>query len=293
MERNFMKMLRTKWGEQKFVCIGLDPDYHMIPPAFLLHRRCVEKSFEENIKLFNETIIDSTKDIACAYKPNSAFYEMYGETGIDILTHTVAYIKEKAPDVPIILDSKRADIGNTNVGYARFAFEGIAGLNVDAITVHPYLGSEAMKPFLHYKNKGIIVLCKTSNPGAGEFQDLLVLVDDTTIPFYQYVAGMVKHTWNYNENCLLVAGATYPEEIAHIRHIVGDMPLLIPGIGTQGGDLEKTLEAGLDSEGNGVIINSSSGIIYASDPRAAAMKLHADIRNRRNKILEYRLANAS
>lgn len=262
-ERNFLDMLKKLWGQNRVVCIGLDSDHEKIPEfvkditmeerAKTVSVPAHKMAIEETMFLFNKSIVDATADLVCAYKPNVAFYEEQGTAGISALIRTIAYIKKQAPEVPIILDAKRADIGNTNRGYVQSAFE-IYG--ADAITVHPYLGAEAMKPFLEQKNKGIIVLCRTSNPGAGEFQDLEV----NGKPFYQIVARRVAENWNENGNCAVVVGATYPEELQEVRKIVGNMPILIPGVGAQGADVEKTVLAG----GNEIIINTSRGAIFAS-----------------------------
>src|SRR3990167_4683448 len=206
---------------------------------------------------FNRAIIEATRDLVCAYKPNSAFYEAHGYLGMKALQQTIASIHELAPKVPVILDAKRADIGNTNNGYVAAAFD---FLKADAITVHPYLGGAALQPFLDRAEKGIIVLCRNSNPDSGEFQNLLVDGE----PFYRVVARHVARKWNKNENCGLVVGATFPEELSEVREIVGDMPLLIPGIGAQGGSVETTVPAARDSQGKGMIINSSRAIIFAS-----------------------------
>jgi orotidine-5'-phosphate decarboxylase len=195
----------------------------------------------------------------CAYKPNSAFYESYGADGIDQLRLSCAYIQEKYPNIPIVLDFKRGDIGNTNQHYAKFAFE---YLGVDAITVQPYLGKEAMQAFLDYKDKGLFILCRTSNSGSGEFQDLQI--GDKKL--YQVVAEHVAKEWNDNLNCHLVLGATYPRELADIRSRVGDeVVFLVPGIGAQGGDMQATLSAGLNSKKAGLLISSSREILYASN----------------------------
>lgn len=247
--RNFREMLEARWAEGRFVCVGLDSNYERIPQKLV--------NVEMAVFVFNRKIVDATKDLVCAYKPNIAFYEEQGVQGLSALIRTTEYIRQHAPGVPIILDAKRADIGNTNRGYVKAAFE-IYG--VDAITVHPYLGAEALQPFLDQADKGIIVLCRTSNPGAGEFQDLQVNGE----PLYRVVARRVATEWNKNGNCAVVVGATYPEELREVREIVGDMPILIPGIGAQGGDVEKTVAAGVDSRGWGIIINSSRGIIFAS-----------------------------
>lgn len=226
--------------------------------------------------------MEATKDLVCAYKPNLAFYR--GASGKEVLSETIEYISTVTQNVPVILDAKYADIGNTNDGYVEEAF-GYFG--ADAVTVHPYLGAEAMKPFLERTDKGVIVLCRTSNPGAGEFQDMQVYQDSDAFagtgskPLYERVARNVSYSWNYNDNCAVVVGATYPDELARVRRLVGDMPILIPGIGAQGGDLEATVRTGRNSRGQGMIINSSRGIIFASSgedfaaaARAETIKLH-------------------
>ena len=300
MNRNFREMLEAQWAKGNFVCIGLDSELGKIPESA---RR---QTTGRTILNFNEAIVDATKDVACAYKPNIAFYEAYGEAGLRALGETIDYIQKYAPDVPVILDAKRADIGNTNAGYVKAAFE---YLRADAITVHPYLGAEALQPFLDRKDKGIIVLCRTSNPGSGEFQDRDVMLTDddqviffgdekeedmereewlSYLPFYKYVAYRVAREWNENGNCAVVVGATYPGELREVRRIVGDMPILIPGVGAQGGDVEKTVRAGKDSRGQGMIINSSRGIIFASNgadfaeaARRETLKLHTLINQHR------------
>ncbi len=213
---------------------------------------------------FNQKIIDQTHDLVCAYKPNFAFYEALGSKGWENLKKTIEYIQRYHPGVVTIADAKRADIGNTNQGYMTAIFD---ELGFDAVTVNPYFGKEALQPFLDRKDKGIIVLCKTSNPGSNEFQDLI----------WEKVARNVTEDWNKNNNCLLVAGATYPEELKKIREIVGEMTLLVPGIGAQGGEVEKTVKAGLNSHRAGMIINSSRGIIFAQNPRLEAQKLREEI----------------
>jgi orotidine-5'-phosphate decarboxylase len=213
---------------------------------------------------FNQKIIDQTHDLVCAYKPNFAFYEALGIKGWENLKKTVEYIQRYHSGVVTIADAKRADIGNTNNGYVQSIFD---ELKFDAVTVNPYFGREALQPFLDRRDKGIIVLCRTSNPGAGEFQDFI----------WEKVARNVVSDWNKNNNCLLVAGATYPEELKKVREIVGEMTLLVPGIGAQGGDVEKTVRAGLNSKKAGIIINSSRGIIFAENPRLEAEKLRDEI----------------
>lgn len=247
----FIKKLEKLWAKDKFVCIGLDPVLEKLPKS-------IKGTVSDRIFKFNKAIIDATADIVLAYKPNSAFYEAKGIEGLEALIKTVKYIKKNYPQIPIILDAKRADIGNTNNGYVIAAFD---ELGVDAITIHPYLGREAIQPFLDRKDKGIIVLVRTSTPGAGEFQDILNKKGE---PLYLTVAKNVAKNWNANGNCALVVGATYPKELAQIRKAVGDIPILIPGIGAQGGDIEKTVKAGRDSKNQGIIIHSSRSIIFAS-----------------------------
>ncbi len=256
------------------VCIGLDSDFEKLPEDLKSHQY---PQFE-----FNKAIIDATHDLVCAYKPNSAFYEARGVDGIRELKMTYEYINEKYSDIITILDAKRADIGSTNKGYVGFVFD---YLGSDAVTLHPYLGGEAIQPFLDRKDKGIIILCRTSNAGAGEFQDLLV----NNVPLYRYVAKKVSSEWNANGNCLLVTGATYPEELAEVRKITGDMTFLVPGIGAQGGDVEKTLKAGLNSKNAGMIINSSRGIIFASIGVDFAKKARVETKKLRDEINNYRV----
>lgn len=250
----FITKLEACWQRDNFICVGLDSDYDRLPEVIKAGR-----SVEDALFHFNREIIDATHDLVCAYKPNAAFYEARGEAGFRALIRTVQYIKVTYPHIPVILDAKRADIGSTNLGYVQSAFDEIG---VDAITVHPYLGREAMAPFLASKEKGIIVLVKTSNPGSGEFQNLQVGPQQE--PLYEVVARHVAQHWNSNGNCSVVVGATYPEELRCVRSLVGDMPILIPGIGAQGGEVAATVKAGQDSRGRGMIINSSRGIIFAS-----------------------------
>ena len=255
------------------VCIGLDSDFAKLPESI---KQKEHPQFE-----FNKAIIDATHDIVCAYKPNVAFYEALGDRGVRELKMTCDYLKTTYPEMPIILDAKRADIGNTNQGYVTFSYN---YLGVDAVTLQPYLGSEALKPFLDIKEKGVIILCRTSNPGAGEFQDLMV----DGKPLYQIVAEKVANDWNANGNCMLVVGATYPEELAEIRNIVGDMTLLIPGVGAQGGDVEKTIKAGINTQKRGLIISSSRGIIFASSGDDFAEKAKEETEKLRDEINSYR-----
>lgn len=267
MRKPFTELLKAKWDENKFVCIGLDSDYEKIPQVVK------EKTLvDEAIFLFNKGIIDATYDLVCAYKINSAFYESVGVDGWKALEKTCAYIKQVCPDVPLILDVKRADIGNTNSHYAKAFFN---NLNADAITINPYPGKDALMPFLEYRDKGIIVWLGASDPGGEKFQDLLV--GESNRPLYQVIAKQIVESWNINGNCAVVVGATYPNQLKEVRDIVGDMPILVPGVGAQGGDLENTLKNGLDSNKQGLIISSSRGIIFAGNVRQATLSLHEQI----------------
>ena len=263
---DFIKKLEKKWNEEKFVCIGLDPVSEKIPKSVSKKNQFFE---------FNKAIIDETHDLVCCYKPNSAFYEALGADGVGQLKKTFEYINKKYPDVSTILDAKRADIGNTNEGYVKFIFK---YLEADAVTIHPYLGKEAVGPFLERQDKGIIILCKTSNEGAGEFQDFHEL--------YKKVALNVVENWNKNGNCCVVVGATYPEELKVVREIIREMPILIPGIGAQGGDLEATIRNGINSKKQGIIISSSRGIIFASGGSDFAKAARAETEKFNTQISE-------
>lgn len=256
------------------MCVGLDSDWEKLPE--------IVKKEEYPQFAFNKAIIDATHDLVSAYKPNSAFYEYLGSEGVRQLKLTCDYVNETYPEIPIVLDAKRADIGSTNKGYVSYAFD---YLRVDAITLHPYLGKEALQPFFDRKDKGLIILCRTSNPGAGEFQDLETVGE----PLYIKVAKQVVTEWNTNRNCLMVIGATYPKELAVVRKIAGEMTFLVPGIGAQGGDIEKTVKAGLNSKKAGMIINSSRGIIFASSGSDFAEKARKETEKLRKRINTYRM----
>lgn len=222
---------------------------------------------------FNKKIVDQTYDLVCAYKPQIAFYESQGPKGLKNLEKTVQYIHKRAPETPIICDAKRGDIGSTSKNYALSIFD---YYGFDAVTINPYLGFDAVEPFLEYKDRGIIILCRTSNPGAADFQDLLIKKQ----PLYVHVAKKVLEWEKKYKNCLMVVGATWPEQLRQIRNLAPEMTFLVPGIGAQGGDLEKTLKAGLTKDKKGLIINSSRGIIFAENPRQAAL----DLKNSINKF---------
>jgi uridine monophosphate synthetase len=250
----FQKLQDAIRRNNSLLCVGLDPRPKLIPDADIL--------------AFNRRIVGDTADLVCAYKPNFAFYEAQGLDGLEALRETISYIHQET-DLPVILDAKRADIGSTAKAYAQAAFEVWHG---DAVTVNPYLGYDSLLPFAEYGDRGIFVLCHTSNPGAAEFQEAPVGEG----PLYESVAQRVVQ-WNVAGNLGLVVGATYPEELAAVRRVAPEMWLLVPGIGAQGGDLKAMLSAGLRADGLGVIVNSSRGIILTPDPRSAARQLRDQI----------------
>lgn len=233
------------------LCVGLDP---IKSPLFS----------------FNKTVIDQTHDVVCAFKPNSAFFEAFGVEGITELKKTIEYIHTTYPQIPVILDAKRGDIGNTNKGYARFAFE---YLQADALTVIPYMGIEALDAYFEYRDKGIIVGCHSSNAGAQEFQELTVNDE----PLYHVVAKNLIKKHGSNPNAMIFMGATYAQELVAVRKIVGEMTMLVPGVGAQGGDVKTFVEAGKNSLGKGLVINASRSIIFAQTPRDEATKLRDEI----------------
>ncbi len=248
------------------LCIGLDSDVNKLPPAY--------RNNDAPQLAFNRHIIDATAEYAAAFKFNMAFYEATGAHGWRQLAQTLKYLRQRHPDILSISDAKRADIGNTSAAYARAIFD---ELGFDAVTLNPYLGRDALQPFLDYADKACIILCRTSNPGAAEIQNLRV--DGRTL--WQVVAGLAARKWNAKGNCMLVASGTNPAEMAQIRAIVGELTLLVPGIGAQGGDLKSAIDSGLNRAGRGLIINSSRGIIFADDPAEAAASLRDAINRRR------------
>jgi len=252
--------------------VGLDSGFSKLP-------RSARDQFE-----FNKAIIDATHDLVSVYKPNSAFYEARGAEGVEALKQTCDYLRHEFPEIPILIDAKRGDIGNTNAGYVEYIFD---YLGADSVTVHPYFGSESLEEFLKRDDKGIIVLCRSSNPGSGEFQDLVMNGDK----LYVHVARRVVEKWNTRGNCMLMVGATYPEELREVRTIAGpDMPILVPGIGAQGGDVKSTVEAGLGSRQQGLMISSSRGIIFASDGEDFAAAARKEAMKLRDEINQYRKA---
>ena len=264
------KLGRAVRQNRSLLCIGLDPDPGLMPDL--------------DIASFNRAIVEATADLVCAYKPNLAFYEALGRPGYEALVQTISAIPEH---IPIIGDAKRGDVGHTARAYARALFE-VHGF--DAVTVNPYLGMDSLEPFLDYGGRGVFVLCKTSNTGSGDFQALPVGPDN--IPLYQVVAQCVQQQAG-NASVGLVVGATFPEELRRVREICPDMPLLIPGIGAQGGDLAWAVRGGLNGRGEGAIISASRQILYASrgaDFAARARDEASRLRDQINGHLEAALA---
>lgn len=261
------KLYHCQKRNQSLLCVGLDPNQEKI------------KALNMDLFTWLQGIVDAVANHVCAFKPQIAYFA--AASAENELLQIITYIHENYSHIPVILDAKRGDIGTTAQQYAVEAFK---RYQADAVTLNPYMGQDTLQPFLSHKDKGVIVLCKTSNEGSDEFQNLK-LANGRTL--FQQVANNAKHKWNTNENVLLVVGATYPQELAEIRKIVGDMPLLIPGIGAQGGDIEATLKAGLNDNPaqSGLIISSSRSIIYAGDcannyqqkASAACQQLNAQI----------------
>lgn len=257
---NFIQQLGQAWQQNNsLLCIGLDPDLAKMPPHL--------RQAKNGIFTFCKAIIDATADLACAWKPQIAYFAALGAE--DQLQQICDYLRSNYPHLPIILDAKRGDIGATATQYAREAFD---RYRADAVTVNPYMGFDSVEPYLAWPDKGVIVLCRTSNPGGSDLQFLQV----NGRPLYQHVADLVANRWNRAGNqasnqagqFALVVGATFPQELAAVRSIVGDMPLLVPGIGAQGGDVQASVRAGKTASGLGMMINSSRAILYASSDEA-------------------------
>ncbi|MDP3669644.1 MAG: orotidine-5'-phosphate decarboxylase [Telluria sp.] len=269
---NFIDKLSAAWTKNdSLLCIGLDPDLARLPARL--------QSQGDAIVTFCKAIIDATADLACAFKPQIAYFAAIGaEPQLEAICR---YLRERYPHIPLILDAKRGDIGATAHQYAREAYE---RYDADAVTIHPYMGFDSVEPYLEWSERGAIILCRTSNPGGSDLQFLNV----DGKPLYQHVARLVAQKWNRNGQCALVVGATFPEELAQVRAIVGEMPLLVPGIGAQGGDIEASVTAGKDAHGTGMMINSSRAILYATaqgseDFAAAARRVALETRDAINR----------
>jgi orotidine-5'-phosphate decarboxylase len=243
----FTEKLAAAWrANDSLLCVGLDPDIAKLPPEF--------QAQPDAIYAFCKAVADATADTACAFKPQIAYFAALRAE--DQLEALCSYLRSAYPHIPVVLDAKRGDIGATAEQYAREAFE---RYRADAVTVNPYMGYDSVAPYLEWTDRGVIVLCRTSNPGGSDLQFLKVDGE----PLYKHVARMVAEKWNTNGQCGLVVGATFPDELAEVRGIVGDMPLLVPGIGAQGGDIAATVKAGQSAGGAGMMINSSRAILYA------------------------------
>jgi orotidine-5'-phosphate decarboxylase len=269
MSRFLNKLDAAAQRNRSLLCVGLDP----WPPQMPIG----------DIAVFNRAIIEATQDLVCAYKPQMAFYEAQGTAGLHALEQTLAAIPD---DIPVILDGKRNDIGNTANAYAKAMFE---VWDADATTVNPYLGGDSIEPFLAYEDRGTIILARTSNPGSADLQTLEVRTDSGPAQLYRHVAQQAQQ-WNTRGNVGIVVGATYPHELQEVRAICPDMPMLVPGVGAQGGDLEASVRNGADGQGRRVIISVSRQIIYASantaDYADAARRAAKALRARINATLE-------
>lgn len=269
----FYTQLQAAWEKNNsLLCVGLDPDLARLPAGL---------QNADGIYEFCKHIVDSTADLVCSFKPQIAYFAALGaEPQLEALCR---YIKQAYPAIPLILDAKRGDIGATAEQYAREAYE---RYQADAVTVNPYMGYDSVAPYLEWQDKGVIILCRTSNAGGSDLQFL----DVGGRPLYQHVAQLVAEKWDQRQQCSLVVGATFPKELAAVREIVGDMPLLVPGVGAQGGDVAATVSAGRTAVGKGMMINSSRAVLYAKtqgeeDYRAAARRV---AQATRDEINQYR-----
>jgi orotidine-5'-phosphate decarboxylase len=270
----FIEQLEQAWATQgSLLCVGLDPALEKLPARV--------REQERPLLAFNKAIIDATAEFVCAFKPQFAYYAALGAEAE--LEDTITYIHDTYPAVPVILDAKRGDIGTTAEMYAREAFE---RYRADAVTVNPYMGGDTLQPFLKHADKGTIILCRTSNPGGTDLQNF----ESNGTKLYQHVAEKAASEWNANGNALLVVGATYPRELGEVRAIVGDMPLLVPGIGAQGGDVEQCVANGKTADGTGMLINSSRGIIHAGKGADFADAAAHAARTLRDEINRHRAA---
>ena len=269
----FAKLRQASQSNRSFLCVGLDPHPSLLP--------------EKDVAAFNRAIIEATADLACCYKPNLAFYEGMGPQGLEVLLRTVEAVPRH---LPVIADAKRGDIASTAEAYARALFD-IYGF--DAATVNPYLGGDSLAPFLQRADKGVFVLCRTSNPGGADLQGLTVAADGTARPLYEVVAELARDRWNERGNVGLVVGATFPEELGRIRQLCPRLPFLLPGVGTQGAEVAAAVRNALDEDGAGFIITSSRQILYASSGRdyaQAARRAAEALRDEINRQREAALA---
>jgi len=272
MTTTFLDRLQHAWRDNdSLLCVGLDPEPGRLPATLTGNDAVFE---------FCRAIVDATADLVCCFKPQIAHFAAQRAEGA--LERLIAHIHAQHPRVPVILDAKRGDIGSTAQHYATEAFD---RYGADAVTLNPYLGRDSLAPFLARADKGAVILCHTSNPGAGDLQDLLV----DGRPLYQHVAMHIAEGWNENRNCVLVVGATYPQQLAEVRHIVGDaVPLLVPGVGAQGGDVAAVVYNGKNSGGTGLIISTSRAVLYASSGADFADAARRGAQKLRDEINSYR-----
>lgn len=277
---SFHARLKAAWSQSdSMLCVGLDPELSRLPAG-------IEQT-PDGVAAFLRAIIAATADLACAYKPQIAHFSAIGAESA--LVETIASVRELAPHAVVILDAKRGDIGSTAAMYAREAFD---RYGADAVTLNPYLGGESLEPFFEHEDRGTVILCRTSNPGAGEIQDW-----PEADPLYARVARLAVAQWNPHGNLMLVAGATQPAELRRIRALAPDIPLLVPGLGAQGGDLEAAVDAGLDAQGSGLVVNSSRAILYAGTgrdfataARAEALRMRDELRAAARAVMARRMA---
>ncbi len=275
---DFVAALRTRWRDAgSLVCVGLDPEPGRFPA-----RRAGDADADVVFR-FCRDIVDATAEFVCAFKPQIAHFAAVGAEGA--LARLIAYIHASHPGIPVILDAKRGDIGSTAKHYAEEAFD---RFGADAVTVNPYLGRDSIQPFLDRRGKGVVVLCRTSNPGAVELQDLSVATATGSRPLYQLVAERVAGEWNADGQCALVVGATWPAQLAEVRAIVGGMPLLVPGVGAQGGDVEALVRNGKTVDGDGLVVSTSRAVLYASGGPEYAEAAGVAARGLRDQINRYR-----
>jgi len=269
---NFMHALRDRWQDaSSLVCVGLDPELAKFPTHFA--------DDQDAVFNFCRAIVDATAPYVCCFKPQIAHFAALGAE--DALERLIAHTHATHPGIPVILDAKRGDIGSTAQQYAAEAFD---RYRADAVTANPYLGRDSLQPFLDRADKGVVILCRTSNAGAGDLQDLQV----DGRPLYQHVAEKIAREWNGNGNCALVVGATWPEQLREVRAIVGDVPFLVPGVGAQGGDVEAVVRNAKTADGTGLVVSSSRAILYASNRDDFAYAARSAARGLRNEINRYR-----
>ena len=269
----FMEALRRRWDEaNSLVCVGLDPEPAKFPGRFA--------GDGDAVFGFCRDIVDATAEFVCCFKPQIAHFAALGAE--DALERLIAHVHAAHPGIPVILDAKRGDIGSTARHYAAEAFD---RYGADAVTANPYLGRDSLQPYLDRADKGVVILCHTSNPGAADLQDLVL---GNGRPLYQHVAATVAREWNGNGNCMLVVGATWPEQLREVRAIVGDLPFLVPGVGAQGGDAEAVVRNAATANGTGLAVSSSRAILYASQGDDFAEAAGGAARTLRDEINTHR-----